>query len=178
MNRLSMYVDHKGVEIKGVEDYSKLELFVKEQVIEEEYVDEGKEEEVIVEAKEEKEEKEQVIENMKYEVHEIKSIHETFFSDAKENKEFTIPWDCGTPETVAGKIWVEDYLGRLGKKLEDLKIEKTRDSFKFGESMYKSFGKIRMPVHLKDKEGRFRSEEVEVHMIEKKVKMADWIDSI
>ena len=28
MDRLSKYVDHKGVEIRGVEDYSKLELFV------------------------------------------------------------------------------------------------------------------------------------------------------
>ena len=77
----------------------------------------------------------------------------------------------GPTKTGCGKIWVEDYLGRLGKKIEDFKIEKTRDSFKFGERVYKSLGKIRMPVHLKDLEGRFRSEEVEVHMIEKKVEM-------
>ena len=88
------------------------------------------------------------VEEMKYEVHEIKFIHEAYFSDAKENKEFK--WDCGAPKTVAGKIWVEDYLGRLGKKIEDFKIEKTRDSFKFGESVYKSLGKILMPVHMKD----------------------------
>ena len=36
------------------------------------------------------------VEEMKYEVHEIKFIHEAYFSDAKENKEFK--WDCGAPK--------------------------------------------------------------------------------
>ena len=40
----------------------------------------------------------------------------------------------------------------------------TKDRFRFGNTPYNSLGRIKLPVYLKDKEGKIKEKEVTVYM--------------
>ena len=87
---------------------------------------------------------------------------EILYNSTKTNKEFK--WDCGAPKSVAGIKWTEDYLEAIGEKIEDKEKIMTKDRFRFGSTPYNSLGRIKLPVYLKDKEGKIKEKEVTVYM--------------
>ena len=94
---------------------------------------------------------------------------EILYNSTKTNKEFK--WDCGAPKSVAGIKWTEDYLKAIGENIEDKEKIKTKDRFRFGNTPYNSLGRIKIPVYLKDKEGKIKEKEVTVYMIEKNIEL-------
>ena len=59
----------------------------------------------------------------------------------------------------------------IGEKLEDKEKIMTKDRFRFGNTPYNSLGRIKLPVYLKDKEGKIKEKEVTFYMIEKNVEL-------